>query len=251
MTFWRSLSPGKQKTGPRLPGGRRIYAIGDIHGSAALFDRLIDRILADSIGRDGRRGTVVVLGDFIDRGTDSAAIIQSLFAQRASDNLVVLLGNHEAAMIAAYRGDRAALGFWLTFGGDATLASFGANVAGTDPADVEAMMGLLRRCVPFELVNWMETLPTSYRAGDYLFAHAGIRPGVSLSRQKTADLLWIRDEFLASDDDHGVVVVHGHSPIDQVEFRTNRIGVDTGAYKSGILSAVGLEADERWVIDTR
>lgn len=251
MIFLRALSSEKAKTGPRLPDGRRIYAIGDIHGSAELFDRLIDRILADSIGRDGRQSTVVVLGDFIDRGPCSAAIVQSLIAQRSSENLVVLLGNHESAMIAAYRGDREALEFWLQFGGIETLASFGANVADIETPHIEAALGVLRRSIAVEMIDWMETLPTSYRAGDYLFVHAGIRPGVRLNRQKTADLLWIRDKFLDSQDDHGVVVVHGHSPVDEVDFRANRIGVDTGACKSGILSAVGLEAGEQWVIDTR
>lgn len=234
----------------RTPKGRRIYAIGDVHGSADLLNRLIDKILSDSAERERRQGTLVVLGDFIDRGSQSAEIVHGLYAQRESKNLIVLLGNHEAAMIAAYRGDRKALHFWLRFGGIDTLRSFGVDVAAIDMDDIHSVTGMLHRHIPFEIINWMETLPTSYRAGDYLFVHAGIRPGIRLRQQQTADMLWIRDVFLDSEEDHGVVVVHGHSPTARVDFRTNRIGVDTDAYESGILSAVGLEGEERWVIDT-
>lgn len=251
MNRWRASLSGKLRGAPKIPQGRRIYAIGDVHGSARLFGDLIDRILADSARRGGRKGTLIVLGDFIDRGQDSATIVQGLYSQKDSENLIVLLGNHESAMVAAYRGDRKALSFWLSFGGFETLQSFGVDIAEQDRADIDLIMGLLRRHVPFHLINWMETLPTSYRAGDYMFAHAGIRPRVRLSRQHPADLLWIRDEFLESRDNYGVVVVHGHSPAEKVEFLANRIGVDTGAYKSGILSAIGLEGEERWVIDTQ
>ncbi len=153
-------------------------------------------------------------------------------------------------MISAYRGDQKALHFWLKFGGIATLRSFGVDIAAIDMDDAHGVMGMLHRHVPFEIINWMETLPTSYRAGDYLFVHAGIRPGIALNRQRPDDMLWIRNAFLDSEQDHGVIVVHGHSPTAQVEMRANRIGVDTGAYQSGILSAIGLEGDERWVIDS-
>lgn len=193
---------------------------------------------------------MIVLGDFIDRGRQSADIVHGLYAQRRSRNLIVLLGNHEAAMISAYRGDQKALEFWLKFGGIETLRSFGVNVDAIDPNDIQGVMTVLHRHVPFEVINWMETLPTSHRVGDYLFVHAGIRPGIPLSRQRPADLLWIREAFLDSDEHHGVVVVHGHSPSGKVDFRVNRIGLDTHAYDSGILSAIGLEGEERWVIDT-
>lgn len=247
--LWKSSS-NKPQSAPCPPEGRRIYAIGDIHGSATLLTRLIDRIRADAAARDARHETLIILGDFIDRGADSAAVMNGLFANRSSENLVVLLGNHESAMVSAYRGDRSALAFWLKFGGVETLASFGVDMAGMGAADIEAAMIRLRRSVPEHLIEWMETLPTSYRAGDYLFVHAGIRPRIRLARQKPADFLWIRDEFLASEDDHGVVVVHGHSQVERVQFKPNRISLDTGAYQSGVLSAVGLQDSERWVIDT-
>lgn len=248
--MWKS-SPSKSSVSPRLPEGQRVYAIGDIHGSATLLTRLIDRIQEDAISRDRRKDTVIILGDFIDRGADSAAVLHSLFANRISESLVVLLGNHEATMISAYRGSRAALAFWLRIGGAATMASFGADVEEMRTGGIETAMIILRQSVPIDLVDWMDTLPTSHRAGDYLFVHAGIRPRINLSRQRTTDLIWIREEFLRSEEDHGVVVVHGHSQVEQVEFRNNRINVDTGAYQSGVLSAVGLEDAKRWVIDTR
>lgn len=251
MTLLRASAARRAPSTSSLPEGRRIYAIGDIHGSAVLFHRLIDGILSDSSGRGEERETLVVLGDFIDRGAHSATVLQSLFSQRMADNLVVLLGNHEAAMVASYRGDRRALAFWLRFGGVATLASFGVQERAIDTADLDATMRLLRRSVPSVLIDWMAGLPLTYRAGDYLFVHAGIRPGVPLRRQKATDFLWIRDEFLNSDRDHGIVVVHGHSPTAQVDFRPNRICVDTGAYESGVLSALGLEKDQHWVVDTR
>lgn len=238
------------RTPPKIPNGRRIYAIGDVHGSANLLNCLIDRILADSAERGRQQGTLIILGDFIDRGSQSLEIVQGLYAQRELKNLIVLLGNHEAAMISAYRGDQKAIEFWLKFGGIETLQSFGVDVAAIDMEQIHSVTGMLQRHVPFEIINWMETLPTSYRAGDYLFVHAGIRPGVHLRRQRSADLLWIRDAFLDSEENHGVVVVHGHSPTGHVDFRSNRIGIDTGAYESGILSAIGLEGEERWVIDT-
>ena len=250
MNLSQAFSLKNRQRPSSLPAGRRIYAIGDIHGSAQLMARLVDRILADAATRSKVRSTMVILGDFIDRGANSAAIVRSLYSQRSSDNLVVLLGNHESAMIAAYRGDEKALSFWLKFGGVDTLSRFGVDTREEDLSDIDVAMGLLRKSVPFELINWMENLPTSYRAGDYLFAHAGVRPGVKLNRQRPADLLWIRDEFLDSDDDHGAVVVHGHTPVEQVDFKPNRIGVDTGAYKTGILSALGLEGDDLWVVDT-
>lgn len=249
MNILRSARSRHADAWPSLPPGRRIYAIGDIHGSATLLNRLIDRILADCIGRGEQHETLVILGDFIDRGAESAAIMQSLFAQRSSDNVVVLLGNHESALMSAYRGNRQAMAFWPKFGGAATLASFGANTAAVDRIDIEPAMILLRRSVPSGLIDWMAALPTSYRAGDYLFVHAGIRPRVALHRQKATDLFWIREPFLTSEHDHGVVVVHDHSPVPQVEFRTNKICVDTGAYDSGVLSAIGLEAGRRWVIE--
>lgn len=240
----------KLRTLPRVPDGRRVYAIGDVHGSADLLNRLIDKILVDSTQRDRQQSTLIVLGDFIDRGRESAEIVLGLYSQRESRNLIVLLGNHEAALIAAYRGDHRALEFWLKFGGLQTLQSFGVDIAAIDMARLHDVMGMLHQHVPFEIINWMETLPISYRAGDYLFVHAGIRPGVHLNRQRSADMLWIREEFLNSERNHGVVVVHGHSPTAQVDMRANRIGIDTGAYDSGILSAIGLEGEERWVIDT-
>lgn len=235
---------------PRIPDGLRVYAVGDVHGQNALLHYLISKIADDAAGRPAKSERVIFLGDLIDRGPGSASILSSLYAYRFTQRIVVLLGNHEAAMLAAYDGNRNALKFWLKFGGVETLASFGLDVDSCDFSDLDATWGSLRRHVPLAIITWLRTLPTSVRIGDYLFVHAGIRPGIRLRQQKRSDLLWIRDEFLASEDDHGVIVVHGHSVSPQVEFRANRIGIDTGAYETGILSAIGIEGTGIWTIST-
>jgi len=229
----------------------RIYAIGDIHGRLDLLRALLIAIEIDASARAPMPTRVVILGDFIDRGPDSMKLM-TIFAGMKSSRVVVLKGNHEAALVDALRGDHDAMDLWMAYGGDATLRSFGVTETEIDPDDSRALIELARKIIPRNLVEWLERLPVFYRRGPYYFVHAGVRPGVPLERQSVDDQLWIRDEFTQSTNDYGAVIVHGHSINENgVIFRANRIGVDTGAYRTEVLSAVGLEADNQWAVANR
>lgn len=164
--------------------------------------------------------------------------------------LEVLLGNHEASMLAALSGEPRWLDAWLGFGGRETLISYGVPAGlldiGTPGEIAEAML----HHIPDAHRRWLDGLPLSLSSGDYFFAHAGVRPGVALDAQDPEDLLWIRGDFLSSRADLGAVVIHGHSVRPQVEEKPNRIGIDTGAYATGKLTAIGLEGTERWFLQT-
>ncbi|RYX81322.1 serine/threonine protein phosphatase [bacterium] len=227
---------------------KRVYAIGDIHGCFDLFSTLLSAIEADAASREPAITEIIVLGDFIDRGPGSAEVIAALQARQRRGLLTVLKGNHEAALVAAWEGDRTALALWLDHGGEATLRSFGASQAELSEIDARRVYDTLRRYIPRATIRWLTSLPISRRIGPLLFVHAGIRPGVPIAEQAPDDMLWIRDEFTHCDIDHGVVVVHGHTISDEVAIRHNRIGVDTGAFKTGRLSAIGLEPGKRWVV---
>jgi len=244
--FFRS-----NRHGVRSPMRERIYAIGDIHGRLDLLRALLIAIEIDASARAPMPTRVVILGDFIDRGPDSMKLM-TIFAGMKSSRVVVLKGNHEAALVDALRGDHDAMDLWMAYGGDATLRSFGVTETEIDPDDSRALIELARKIIPRNLVEWLERLPVFYRRGPYYFVHAGVRPGVPLERQSVDDQLWIRDEFTQSTNDYGAVIVHGHSINENgVIFRANRIGVDTGAYRTEVLSAVGLEADNQWAVANR
>ncbi|ODU68670.1 serine/threonine protein phosphatase [Novosphingobium sp. EMRT-2] len=236
---------------PRLPAtakGDRVYAIGDVHGRLDLLTELLDRVSAHQRGASGKRCHLVLVGDLVDRGPDSAPVVEHVYnLQKTTGNVVVLQGNHEDMMMAVYGGDGRVLRPWIRSGGDETLRSYGLAVpeADADPADTIAAM---RERIPAHLMEWMGRLPLSARSGDYFFCHAGIRPGVPLARQGRNDLLWIREGFLDDATDHGVVVVHGHSITASVDWADNRIGIDTGAYRTGTLTALVLDGEDREII---
>jgi serine/threonine protein phosphatase 1 len=164
--------------------------------------------------------------------------------------VLLLCGNHEELLLASAGGNEMAQRVWLGNGGDATLRSFGIapELFAASAADERADM--IHEHVGQDVLDWLRSLPLFYRSGDYYFCHAGVRPGVPLDAQQREDLLWIRDEFLVSRAWHGAVVVHGHSEADAVEEVDNRINVDTGAYRTDILTAIGLEGTARWFIST-
>lgn len=248
MDFFGFLRGATRPATEQMP---RIYAIGDIHGRMDLLERLIGVIERDAFGRSRRSTRIIVLGDFIDRGPRSADVVALLMQLRKETNLVVLKGNHEAAMVDALDGNFDALDLWLAHGGLATLASFGVDVEALDLDDTSHVLRVMRAAVPRECRKWLRHLPTHVSFGRYYFVHAGIKPGVPLDQQDDASRLWIADEFTTSELDHGAIIVHGHTiNMRDVVITPNRICVDTGAYLTGRLSAIAIEDDQTWVVTT-
>lgn len=236
---------------PATASGERVYAIGDVHGCFDLLEPLVARIRADDAARGPCRTTIILIGDIVDRGPRSADVVRLLMplAQR-TDRLIVLKGNHEDMMVHALRGDLDLLQTWVRIGGGATLRSWGVPADALDlpPRD---LLKIARTKVRRSTLAWLDALPLSYRSGDFFFVHAGIRPGISLAKQDPEDLIWIRDEFLLNDDTHPAVIVHGHTIVlNGPVLKHNRIGLDTGAYKTGKLSAVGFEGEHKWTLTT-
>ena len=235
-----------------MPAGRRIYAIGDIHGRLDLLQTLLGEIERDAAAAPDLDKTVVYLGDYVDRGMKSRQVIDHLLDQPLPGFQAVHLGgNHEAVML-KFLADAGIGPVWLRLGGDMTLFSYGIALAATDatPESIEEARATLRDRLPRRHFRFLRRLQRTHTVGDYLFVHAGIRPGVPLDQQEAGDLIWIRDKFLASKADHGKVVVHGHSPVRQVQFRDNRISIDTGAYATGRLTALVLEGATRRLLAT-
>lgn len=242
MTLW----PDADTPHARAPDDTRVYAVGDVHGCAGLLERLHDEIRRDADSAPESRKMIVYLGDYVDRGPDSAGVL-SMLIERPLDGIdqVFLKGNHEDFLL-RFLDDPGICDLWLMNGGRSTLRSYGLRVdrAGADDA-AAALSAEFRARLPAPHLQFLQGLPLSHRAGGYLFVHAGIRPGVDLSQQTPEDLLWIRDPFLRSPYDHGCVVVHGHTPVDAPEVRFNRINIDTGAVWSGCLTALVMHG-ERW-----
>lgn len=246
--FRKRALPGREIM-PSTAPGERIYAVGDIHGRLDLLRELLDRMGEHSSALPPAKALhIVFLGDLIDRGPDSAKVLELLYdLQLQTDRVVVLAGNHEDALLRALDGDVNLLKIWLAVGGKETLESFGLAPPAPDE-DLRAYLHQIVTAIPRSWLNWLRRLPITAQSGDYFFCHAGIRPGQALRRQTREDLLWIRDEFLDDSRNHGCVVVHGHSIEPQVEFRPNRIGIDTGAYRTGVLTALYLDGTDREVL---
>jgi len=248
----------RKKTGmatPRppasLPAGQRVYAIGDVHGRYDLLQDLIGRIDADNAAREASDVHVVLLGDLIDRGPQSREILE-LFLKGAPDfaKWHFIMGNHEEMLLKLIdQPDASLMPQFLRYGGRETFESYGAPQRVLDTPDLYAP-DTLPFYVPEEHRIFLRRMEDGILVGDYFFTHAGIRPGVPLDDQEQQDLRWIRRGFLESDTDHGMVVIHGHTVTEEVEVRPNRIGIDTGAYRSGRLTALGLEGTDRWFIQT-
>ena len=246
-----NFSPRREQ-GPAGARGYRAYAVGDIHGRVDLLEHLLAKIHADLQHRPAPKTLLVFVGDLVDRGPSSAQVIERLRCYRRDGvRPVFLLGNHEEVLLRIIAGDSSVVESWLKFGGLQCLQSYGVTLASIRGRSAEQVVEIVRASVPPEHVEFLESFADSCRFGDYLFVHAGIRPGVEVDQQSQADLRWIREPFLFDETDHGFVVVHGHTITDEVEERPNRIGIDTGAYRSGVLTALALEGTERWLIDTR
>lgn len=235
-----------------LPEGLRIYAVGDIHGRDDLLAELHERILADAASAPSATNILIYLGDYIDRGLQSRQVLDRLTGGRLPGfEHVFLKGNHELAML-QFLGDAAFGKTWKYYGGLETLHSYGVQelTRTDDPAAFERAREHLLDRLPEAHRHFLETLEISREFGGYFFAHAGVRPGIALHRQIEEDLLWIREEFLQSGASFGKIVVHGHTPNEEVVIRPNRIGIDTGAYMTGVLTALVLEGQGRRFIQT-
>lgn len=236
---------------PRTSPGSRVYAIGDIHGCLAPLRSLHELILAHANARPPARKTLAYLGDYVDRGVDSRAVLDLLTATPlAGFDHVFLKGNHEHELLRFLaEGDNPR---WLKYGGTETVYSYGAKPPDT-PNDSDGLLKArveLASKIPPGHLRFLTSLKSYYVDGDYLFVHAGMKPGVPLDKQSEADLLGIRDEFLNSTAAFEKIVVHGHSVSYQVEFRDNRIGIDTGAFASGHLTCLVLEGTEREILSS-
>ena len=248
-----SSKPAAAPRVSRLQPGYRAYAIGDIHGRADLLAELISVIKTDAIVRLGPGTNVVVyLGDYVDRGPQSREVIDLILSDPLPDFAEVrLLGNHDDTLL-RFLEDPSIGPTWSSYGGDATLLSYGVrarpDLVGIDR--YEDMRRQLLQLMPPGHVEFLRGLSLSCVAGDYLFVHAGVRPGVPIDRQSPSDLLWIRDDFIDSPLDYGSVVVHGHTPFDQPDVRHNRIGIDTNAFASGMLTCLILEGEQRHFLFT-
>jgi len=247
---WMKTLP-RTETPSRTETGVRIYAIGDIHGQDGLLAELHAAIIEDAGAHPGERGRVVYLGDLIDRGPGSRQVIDRLLdAPLPGLEQVVLMGNHEESMLGFLEDDTNGPS-WLAFGGIDTVESYGVEAPSSmGKADLARVQAQLRQAVSARHRHFLGTLPLTHHCGDYFFVHAGIRPGVPLEEQSAQDLLWIRDPFLSSGIDFGKVVVHGHTITPEPVVRPNRIGIDTGAFRSGILTCLVLSGAERYFIQT-
>jgi serine/threonine protein phosphatase 1 len=230
-----------------IPAGERVYAVGDIHGCADLFEALIAGIDADDAKRGGAQTTVILLGDLIDRGPNSAAVLRLAREWQQRRRVRILMGNHEEMFLAALRKPSVMRPF-LRFGGRETLLSYPIDPAAYTRAEIEEVMELAQAAIPQADLDFVASFEDQVTIGDYHFVHAGVRPGQPLDAQKTGDLRWIREPFLDHTGDFGAVVIHGHTITAKADVRTNRIGIDTGAYSSGRLTALGLEGTTRWLL---
>lgn len=236
---------GSRPSYPGMADGR-VYVVGDIHGRSDLLDRVHHAIDAET--DQAGDATEIYLGDYVDRGRDSFGVIERLLARRAEHDLVCLRGNHEE-MFENFLYGRLAIEEWRAAGGMETLMSYGISPGPIAHAPSHAWVEAAHRRVPASHHRFLTDLVTSYRSGPYFFAHAGIRPGVPLESQDPNDLLWIRDGFLGDRSDFGAIVVHGHTPTRRVDFRTNRINIDTGAYITDRLTCLCIDATGPRIIE--
>jgi serine/threonine protein phosphatase 1 len=221
------------------PADTRIYAVGDIHGRADLLSEITVRIDDDIRRRPIAHTVEVYLGDYVDRGPHSRAVIDLLAVRLVANHAVCLRGNHEAVM-EGFLQDPAILQYWEPLGGMQTLASYGIELH----ANADTALDLQRRFLdafPRAHELFMQCLRNQFSCGDFLFVHAGIRPDVPIEQQDVNDLIWIRNEFLESSRDHERFIVHGHTPVPHPDIRHNRINIDTGAWRTGTLTCIAIE----------
>jgi serine/threonine protein phosphatase 1 len=248
MFNWSS----KNENRPAGARGWRAYVVGDIHGRLDLLESILSKIHHDLERRRRRKTLLVFVGDLIDRGPNSSQVLERLRTYRREGvRPAFLLGNHEEVLLRILKGDAELISKWRWFGGSETLQSYGVDPASLSGLTGEPAVAAVRNAIPAAHLEFLESFDDSLRFGDFLFVHAGIRPGIEIEQQRQTDLRWIREPFLFDETDHGFVVVHGHTITPRVDVRSNRIGIDTGAYRTGVLTALAIEDSQTWFLDTR
>jgi serine/threonine protein phosphatase 1 len=237
-----SRSKGERRK-PRLPEGIRIYAISDVHGCADLLQQMFTVIDRDLTTIGSMRAIHVFLGDYIDRGPESCRTIDLLVARGQKHESVFLKGNHEAFLFDVLKNPDQ-LQEWKKYGGLQTLASYGLRPSlNPDAAEQSELISQLATTIPVHQRRFFDHLRLRFVCGDFFFVHAGVKPGVPLNHQQEQDLLWIREEFLSSEEQFGKYIVHGHTPVREPDIRSNRINIDTGAYATGNLTLLSMQGD--------
>ena len=253
MKRWFTRRPRLTVDTAEVPAGIRVYAIGDIHGRVDLLRRLHGHIIEDSASAPpGTHNVAVYVGDYVDRGLHSRDVIDLLLDQPLPGfESIHLRGNHDHEFV-AFLEDPVKSAAWLRYGGDATLYSYGVRVPSASPPEDRVMLlrDQLRDALPPRHLAFLIDLPFTYEVGDFLFVHAGIDPDKPLDWQTAADMLWIRERFLEADADFGKIVVHGHSISDSPDVRENRIGIDTGACYTNVLTSLVLEGRTKRFLST-
>lgn len=237
----------------RIPAGRRVYAVGDVHGRHDLFDQLAVLIEADIRGSRGEdfEAETIFLGDYIDRGIESRLVVERLASGDFPTAVRCVAGNHEMMML-SFLGAADAGEVWLLNGGLETLFSYGVEAQRMPSSTrLESARAALIAALPAHHLHFLRTLEVGIEIGDYFFCHAGVRPGVPLAQQTLDDLIWIREPFLSSDEPFGKRIVHGHTPVMEPEVRANRINLDTGAYLTNRLTCAVLEDDSVRILQAR
>lgn len=247
--LFRSRPAAPERPRATIPAGQRVYVIGDIHGRLDLFNELIHAIEQDDLDRAPAETTVILLGDLVDRGPESAGVIARARAWQMRRKVRILAGNHEEMFLESFE-DIEMLKHFLRHGGRSTIFSYGLDRERYNKASLGEVQEMMEEAVPQVDRDFLDSFETHLVIGDYLFVHAGIAPGVPLEEQKRRDMLWIRGAFLRHEEPFEHVVVHGHTIEEEVTDTGIRIGIDTGAFRSGILTALVLEGDTRRLIQT-
>lgn len=246
-------APAEIKAAPAIPAGQRVYAIGDIHGRHDLLVQLLAQIDADTARRGPAAVCIIFLGDLMDRGPGSAAVIATARALAATrgDGVRFIMGNHEEMFLDSARGKEKILRHFVKYGGRETILSYGIDPADYDALSFPDLADRMLTLIPRADVDFVADFEPYVQFGDYVFTHAGIKPGVPLDEQQDHHLRWIREPFLDDARDHGAVIIHGHTITADVDEKPNRIGIDTGAYFRGKLTAIGLEGEDRWYVQAQ
>jgi serine/threonine protein phosphatase 1 len=240
-TVWNSRLLQNQRALARLPDGLRIYGIGDIHGCADLLAALLRQIDVDCTLYPSSRPIVVFIGDYIDRGPASKEVLDLLLGCERTKETVFLKGNHEN-FVHRFLSAPAVLDEWRFCGGLETLMSYGLKPSINPSVPEQRQLAkALAKSIPKTHLEFLDSLKLSFNCGDFLFVHAGIRPGVPIREQSEEDLLWIREEFLSCEQQFEKFVVHGHTPVAKPDIRSNRINIDTGAFATGRLTCMMIE----------